>query len=453
MGAARGEMTSTGQFNYVTTIGSRPDFGFISSVYNGFQNTSTFRNDAIGADCSTGNCTWPVYTSAAVCSSCEDVSSHMKVQKIYGKNGTNIPTVGSNPWEADFIKYELPYANIRNYYGLFYGQKGASSAIRTQMTANTTVDANRTIAFQHMETLLMAFTVMRASQEFIDNRTKWEDSKPTATECALYLCANAYESKSENNIVEERMLGSWAHKVPASYSPNTSAWNYGPGVVGWVESLGSRLYDARIDRYDLQIAIPQNESEHLPVDVSRAFNVSHAFIFSTMDFLLDWTKGNNEQRNNPLDKGPPDETWNMLGVPWATTSQPAVVDTLWNSTNLTITFENVARSITNQIRNSSPDRLQGELQKWVLHVHVDWPYLAYPISMLMAGIVYVILTIVESTRLRMPIWKESALPTLLHGFDDETQRMLRVEKPSAQHMLQVRFEQDEKDCLRLVAQH
>jgi hypothetical protein len=121
--------------------------------------------------------------------------------------------------------------------------------------------------------------------------------------------------------------------------------------------------------------------------------------------------------------------------------------------NLTTTFENVARSITNQIRNSSPDRLQGELQKWAVHVHVDWPYLAYPIFMLVAGIVYVILTIVESTRLHVPVWKESALPTLLHGFDDETQRLLRADKPATQHRVQVRFEQDEKDCLRLVAQH
>jgi hypothetical protein len=453
IGAARAEMTSTGQFSYVTTISSRPDFGFISSVYNGFQFTSNFQKDAIGAECSTGNCTWPIYASAAVCSSCEDVTSHMKVQKIHDMNGTNIPTMENNHWVGDFIKYELPYANIRNYYGLLGGPEEVSSPIGTRMTANTTIDANRTIAFQHMETMLMAFTVMRASQDVINNRTKWEDSRPTATECALYLCANAYESKSENNIVTERILGSWAHKIPNSYGLNTSAWNYEPGAIGWVESLGSRLYEARIDRYDLQLAIPQDESEHLPVNISREFNVSHAFIFSAMDFLLDWTKGNNEQRNNLLDKDPPDEAWNMLGVPWTTTSQPAVVDALWNSMNLTTTFENVARSITNQIRNSSPDRLQGELQKWAVHVHVDWPYLAYPIFMLVAGIVYVILTIVESTRLHVPVWKESALPTLLHGFDDETQRLLRADKPATQHRVQVRFEQDEKDCLRLVAQH
>lgn len=439
------------------TIGSRADFGFISSVYNGFQNTSNFRNDAIGAECSTGNCTWPVFTSAAVCSACEDVSSYITRHQFYGINGTNIPTT-TNTYEGHFIKFELPYANIRNYVGLIEEGQTADSQVggaRTYMTANTTVDANRTIAFQHVETLLMAFTMMKAPEDWLQSHIKWEDAKPTGTECALYLCANAYESRSENNLVKEQIIGTWAQKAPGSYGVNTSAWNYEAGTgsaQAWIESLGSRLYDARIDRTDLQLLIPPEESNDLPPDVSREFNVSHAFIYSAIDFLVEYTKGGNEPRNNPANiaKGPPDETWNMMGVPWTTTSQPAVLDALWNSTNLTLTFDNVAKSLTNQIRNSSPDRHQGELQKWVLHVHVDWAYLAYPLSMLVAGILYVVLTIVESSRLRMPVWKESALPTLLHGFDDETQRLLRADSKDAQRRVLVRFDQDEEGSMRLM---
>ena len=72
--------------------------------------------------------------------------------------------------------------------------------------------------------------------------------------------------------------------------------------------------------------------------------------------------------------------------------------------------------------------------------------------MLATGIVYVILTIVESTRLRLPVWKESALPTLLYGFDDDTQRLLREDKQAAQRKVLVRFEEDEHNCMRLVPQ-
>ena len=86
----------------------------------------------------------------------------------------------------------------------------------------------------------------------------------------------------------------------------------------------------------------------------------------------------------------------------------------------------------------------------MLHTHVNWVYLTYPITMLVAGIAYTILTIIESTRLHTPVWKESALPTLLYGFDDDTQSLLRDDKPAAKRKLLVRFEQDEKHCMRLV---
>jgi hypothetical protein len=75
--------------------------------------------------------------------------------------------------------------------------------------------------------------------------------------------------------------------------------------------------------------------------------------------------------------------------------------------------------------------------------------------MLLIGILYVILVIVESARLRLPVWKESALPTLLYGFDDETQVLLRTRENyegGKRVDTNVRYDVDEKeDCLRLTA--
>ncbi|KAJ4984100.1 hypothetical protein SVAN01_10388 [Stagonosporopsis vannaccii] len=451
-GGAKADELSTGKFSYLASIGSRPDFGFISSVYNGFQNISTFRNDAIGAECSTGNCTWPVFSSAAVCSACEDVSSHMQSIRRYGGVGTNIPRIGypSDIYKGEFVAFTLPYGNIRNYLGAFDDSPAANSTTptRTYMTANTTFEAIRTISFKDLETMLMAFLVMRAPQNWLDSQGLWEDAQPVATECALYLCANAYQSKSENNLVNESIIGSWTHKVPDSYKlDNESAYfKNNPGAEAWIESLGSTLYDAKVERTDLQLTIPEDLSADFPANMTRKFNVSHNFIFSAIDFLVDYTQRKQQSA------APEPEMWGMLAVPWPGADLPPVVDALWNSTNLTTTFDNVARSLTNQMRNSSPVRHQGKLQKWILHVRVDWVYLTYPVTILVTGIMYVILTIIESTRLRLPVWKESALPTLLHGFDDETQMLLRAKSKAAQRRALVHFEQDEKECLRLVAQ-
>ena len=437
---------------YFVETSSKADFGFISSVWNGFQNTSTFRNDAIGTECSTGNCTWPVFTSAAVCSSCEDVSRNIVRREFHGRNGTNIPSL-INPHEDYYVKFELPYANIRNYRGFL--NTTSSQYLPTYVTANTTVHPNHTVSFQHFDTLLMAFVVMRAPREYLEGLMKWENAKPTATECALYLCANAYETKSENNLVTERILDSWMQKTPGSYDASTTSEFYEPDAAkAWIDSLGNTLYDAKIDHTDLQLRIPHEESQHLPTQIQREFNVSHAFIYSAMDFLLDYSKEwLNSLRPVSVDgETSAEETWGMMAYPNRSTSQSAVMDALATSTNLTVTFDNVAKSVTNQIRNSSPDRHRGELKHWVIHVQVDWAYLAYPLAMLVAGILYVILTILESRRLEMPIWKESSLPTLLHGFDDGTKTLLRSESEASRHKVLIRFMEDENGYQRLVAQ-
>jgi hypothetical protein len=114
------------------------------------------------------------------------------------------------------------------------------------------------------------------------------------------------------------------------------------------------------------------------------------------------------------------------------------------------------KSITNRIRSSSSDRHEGRTETWIIHVRVKWAYLAYPIGMLLMGISYVLRTILESTRLKVPVWKESALPMLSHGFVDVTQARLR-ERNGAQKVkadnIRIRFAYDgEKKCMRLVAE-
>ena len=77
----------------------------------------------------------------------------------------------------------------------------------------------------------------------------------------------------------------------------------------------------------------------------------------------------------------------------------------------------------------------------------------FPVAVLAIGLVYVVLVIIESTRLRLPVWKESVLPTLLYGFSDETQQLLREERHSkTASRTTVRYRMDEKDdSLRLIA--
>jgi hypothetical protein len=438
--------TTSGRIGYVVGAVSRPDFGVVSSIYNGFQNTSAYRNDGGTNSCPTGNCTWPVFASAAFCSSCNDISNHLVVVTGNGPGGSNNRPPYPARVEGDYTAYTLPYANISNYNEGRYLRDAA-----TWMSANVTLDPRLTLSFQHQQTLLVAFVILRVPENWLASNDSWTSAeRPVATECALYLCAKAYKAKSYNNILKEEVAGSWAVKDPGSYKVDHGAplIQGGPALDAWADSLGNSLKDDIVPRTDLRLLIPAESSHSLPATMQRSFNVSYGLIQSTMDFFVELTHSSSIAAQKRKD---------MMAYPMSGSgSMPPIVDALWYSTNLTKTFENVATSLTNQFRNTSPDRFEGSIQQWVIHIHVDWPYLTFPAAMILIGIIYVVLTIIESTRLHIPVWKERALPTLLHGLNDETQSLLRHDHLASKGMRprrNVRFGYDEKeDCLRLVTE-
>jgi hypothetical protein len=67
---------------------------------------------------------------------------------------------------------------------------------------------------------------------------------------------------------------------------------------------------------------------------------------------------------------------------------PAVIASIVYSANdgdIPKTFDNIARSLTNQIR-SGPQSLNipGDVWRNELYMSVDWPWLAYPVALLVA---------------------------------------------------------------------
>jgi len=259
--------TTNGVLTLESSI-NRPDFGIVSSLYNGFSNSSIYRSEAASFQCTTGNCTWAPFVSAAVCSRCEDVSGDLKSTPGYGRDGSNVPNQGNIMMTGNYTTYSLPYANIKNFHSPFpkytgdwwsYTTYGGSSPARTLMTANTTYDPRATLKFQRMETLLMAYLIIRASDDWLNLKAAWNQSRPTATECALYLCANEYETRSQGNALQDNITGSWAIRDPLSYQLSTSldTQDLIPAKA-WDEEQGAKLYEPIISlgKHDLRLIIP-----------------------------------------------------------------------------------------------------------------------------------------------------------------------------------------------------
>ena len=58
--------------------------------------------------------------------------------------------------------------------------------------------------------MLIAFLVMTAVPEFVNGNVRWDEVTPTATECALFFCVNAYQSESRNGQLVEHVARTWA---------------------------------------------------------------------------------------------------------------------------------------------------------------------------------------------------------------------------------------------------
>ncbi|KAH8158014.1 hypothetical protein CIB48_g10238 [Xylaria polymorpha] len=105
---------------------------------------------------------------------------------------------------------------------------------------------------------------------------------------------------------------------------------------------------------------------------------------------------------------------------------PPVVQALYQSTDLSATFDAVARSMTKWIRDTSNASSQvGVAQEWTIRIHVEWPYIAAPLAAFAAGLVFCIYSVFETRKLGLEPWKTNAIPTLTHSVDAETRAQLR----------------------------
>jgi hypothetical protein len=125
---------------------------------------------------------------------------------------------------------------------------------------------------------------------------------------------------------------------------------------------------------------------------------------------------------------------------------------------LTLTFENVARSLSNHIRDiggaETPGEWQGETTIWTTLIKIQWPFLTIPLLTLATSILYIALVIWDTHRLRLPTWKEDLFPVLGYGFEEEFQHLLRNADQSgnaskAENLITISFSDYGRQELRL----
>lgn len=197
--------------------------------------------------------------------------------------------------------------------------------------------------------------------------------------------------------------------IPASFERVSGSWQTNPLARAAIERVfGNSLaqeddYNCLIvPRSDLQLRL-LNEDNWLPPGIQRIFNISQKSIRTMMGSLDLQSVG-------------------FIHIP------------LSNSTNITATFNNVARLMSYQMRDSNGFPIQGYINQWVIYIRVRWQLISVPITLLLAAILFSARVVMESRGIELETFKSEPLEMLLYGFDAESRDYLRVIRKAGQNV-------------------
>ncbi|KAI1379458.1 hypothetical protein F4677DRAFT_464759 [Hypoxylon crocopeplum] len=278
------------------------------------------------------------------------------------------------------------------------------------MAVVTITNPQLTLSFQHLDTMITAIEVLKAAAGYAEGKLIWDDTPVQATECALYFCTNAYESVVEKGTLTEHIVASWAKRDFASYRDLDETrdfelyekWNNYP--------LYSYLGD--FQRSDLELFITKEDVNKyaLPEDVALRFRLTENTVGSTVRFVNEQLLGSHM-------------TWPVGGS--ESTDQALAVQAIYHSEDLSVTFDRVARTVSNWMRDTSNTTHSGVGQEWVIHIHVEWAYMVLPLLTIVLGLLFSFWSILETRRLHLEPWKTDMVAILTRSVDAETRAQLR----------------------------
>jgi hypothetical protein len=159
-----------------------------AAIYNGVFNKNATDSSSLPMSCSTGNCTWPLFLSLAVCSKCANITNLVR------HNCTD------REYEERYCDYSLPNGQVAI---------GASGLPETMVV--TAMPASNTTSFQNITNSLVAFSIMRTTET-------WDLYDPEAIECVLYYCVQQYNASVSGGVLTQEVTHMYTNSTDAGFS-------------------------------------------------------------------------------------------------------------------------------------------------------------------------------------------------------------------------------------------
>jgi hypothetical protein len=366
-----------------------------------------------------------------VCTKCYDVSNLIKKSSgnssDFSDDTLDAPdSEGLGTRVGPGTRFDFGNGNNSFHINNLNGKISPSQDIGEFMTAKGYSLPNDTVNFQDYQTLLYAITILRPDNAYRAGNVAWEDTIVTGTECALYMCVNAYNSSMINGHLEETAVATWAERASLSWLPegvqpagvnisNTSSTTL--GTKEW-SPIGLDSAGNYVSRTDFQLMIPDADARRLNMS-QMSFNATQTFLGSTSQYLSSLLPSNASSGNDSRIMG---QVYSRKGG--IQYSDP-IMQPLYESPDLNGTFEQLALSMTNRFRTSSTNITQGTLQQLTTIVHIRWGFLILPLGVVVGGCIFMFASMIETRRLKIQPWKSSELASLVYGLNDRTRLQLR----------------------------
>lgn len=315
------------------------DLSMKAAIYNGLFDIQDKAELGITHTCPSGNCTWPTFSTLAVCSRCVDITSY--VEKTCNQTGC----------------YKLSLPNGPTLSGL----GGQINSSLTSISPN----------LKETYASIVQFTSLIYKKANMSGDT-------LATECSIWYCVQNYTASVDGGTPSQQVLSSWR---------NDSARLSG----------SSDLY------YDPPRSIINDP------EMSGTFKVALLVARAMNSFMSEIFTGDGGINNS------------------GSGFSSDVMQALYSTDNVTLRIENLAISMTNNIReqnNSVSGPAKGTTWKSETYVHVRWRWFIFPSALLVLSLLFLLGAIVETSSRKVMVWKSNNVALLFHGRDLQLQDAL-----------------------------
>ncbi|KAI4660881.1 uncharacterized protein J4E79_005449 [Alternaria viburni] len=379
---------------------------------------SGFRPD-IPLSCPSSKCTWPTYDTLATCSSCVDVSHDLNI--TYACLNTTIDW--SVKWEGPLADVPYPVGNV---CGHFLNLTSATPillsgrVVSENGTTNSTDEVLlvRTIPLSDMNTKEPYY----GTGSFAFRDIRYPVSIIIITDGLVASASNGIDSVygREPPVVHECMLSWCVQRVRSSYewglysqTTESTFLNIANDTVPWPWIVDGNWYE-----YSPNITLEAPAVDY--PDTNNTYSVWNETAFQIMviwdDFFpSSYTAAGRGSKPILRFKEYPDgpATRFMDFNPWLAPS------------NVTRHMERLASSLTNVMRSNTKttEALLGEAYDREKFVRINWPWLIFPLLLLLLSLVFLVATIIKTSNdTETGVWKTSALPTLIYGLPQDVRK-------------------------------